>query len=40
MTVRIAGKFAAVGKEALRRASVKLPMPTRIVVDKGEEFLR
>jgi large subunit ribosomal protein L10e len=40
MTVRISEEFARVAKEALRRASVKLPTPTRIVIEKGEEFLR
>lgn len=38
MTVRIVAEFARVGKEALRRASGKMPMPCRIVVEKGEKL--
>lgn len=40
MTVRIAKEFAAVAKEALRRASLKLSVPTKIIVDRGEELLK
>ncbi|MDI6884122.1 MAG: 50S ribosomal protein L16 [Hadesarchaea archaeon] len=40
MTVRSAKEFAAVNKEALRRASLKLSLPCRIVVDKGQEFIQ
>ena len=39
MSVRIAGEFALVAKEALRRASLKLSLPSRILVEKGEELL-
>lgn len=39
MTVRVTKEFAAVAKEALRRASLKLSLPSRIVVEKGEEAL-
>ncbi|MDI6642750.1 MAG: 50S ribosomal protein L16 [Candidatus Hodarchaeaceae archaeon] len=40
MTVRSAKEFAAVNKEALRRASLKLSLPCRIVVEKGQEFIQ
>jgi large subunit ribosomal protein L10e len=40
MTVRIGGDLAEFAKEALRRASMKFPVPTRIVVDRGAELLR
>lgn len=40
MTVRITEEFAATAKEALRRASLKLSVPSRTVVEKGQEFLR
>jgi len=36
MTVRITAEFALIAKEALRRAALKLPMPSRIVVEKGQ----
>ncbi|MDH5443556.1 MAG: 50S ribosomal protein L16 [Candidatus Hadarchaeaceae archaeon] len=39
MSVRVAGEFAFVAKEALRRASLKLPMPSRIVVERGQKLL-
>jgi large subunit ribosomal protein L10e len=39
MSVRIAGEFALVGKEALRRASLKLSLPSRIVVERGQKLL-
>ncbi len=40
MTVRIGKDFAAIAKEALRRAGLKLPLPSRLVVERGEELLR
>jgi len=40
MTVRITQEFVSFAKEALRRASMKFPMPTRMVVDKGSELLK
>lgn len=40
MTIRITGEFAGTAKEALRRASLKLSIPSRTVVEKGQEFLR
>ncbi len=40
ITVRVAKEFAAVAKEALRRANLKLSLTLRIVVDKGQEFLQ
>ena len=39
MTVRVAKEFAAVAREALRRAGLKLSLPSRTVVDKGQELL-
>lgn len=39
MSVRIAGEFAPVGKEALRRASLKLSLTSRIVVGRGQKLL-
>ena len=40
ITVRVAQEFAEFAREALRRASMKFPMPTRIVVDRGEKLLK
>ena len=39
MSVRIVGEFALVAKEALRRASLKLSLPSRIVVERGQKLL-
>ncbi|MEA1904332.1 MAG: ribosomal protein L16, partial [Candidatus Hadarchaeota archaeon] len=39
ITVRIPKEFTRVGKEALNRASMKLPIPCRRVFVKGEELL-
>ncbi len=39
MSVRIVVEFAHDGKEALRRASLKLSLPSRIVVERGQELL-
>jgi len=36
MTVRTMTEFAPLGKEALRRASLKLSLPSRVVVEKGQ----
>ncbi|MEM3401863.1 MAG: 50S ribosomal protein L16 [Candidatus Hadarchaeales archaeon] len=40
MTVRVAKEFWPIAKEALRRASIKLSVPTKLIVEKGEELLR
>jgi large subunit ribosomal protein L10e len=40
ITVRINPQHFQVAKEALRRAAAKLPMPCRVVVEKGEELLK
>lgn len=40
MTVRVNSEFVQLAKEALRRASMKFPIPTRIVVDKGSEHVK
>ncbi|MEM2192419.1 MAG: 50S ribosomal protein L16 [Candidatus Hadarchaeales archaeon] len=40
MTVRVTKEFWPVAKEALRRASIKLSVPTKLIVEKGEELLR
>lgn len=39
LTVTVDGDNVDQAKEALRRASYKLPTPCKIVVDKGEELL-
>ncbi len=39
MSVRTTKAHFLVAKEALRRASMKLPTPCRIVVEKGEELV-
>lgn len=39
ITVRIGKEFARVGKEALNRAAMKLPIPCRRIFVKGEELL-
>jgi len=36
MTVRTMTEFAPLAKEALRRASLKLSLPSRVVVEKGQ----
>ncbi|MFN4132829.1 MAG: 50S ribosomal protein L16 [Candidatus Hadarchaeales archaeon] len=40
MTVRVAKELWPVAKEALRRASLKLSVPTKMIVEKGEELLK
>jgi len=40
MTVRVNVEHFSLAKEALRRASVKIPMPTRIVVEKGQDLIQ
>lgn len=40
MTVRVSKEFPHVAKEALHRAGVKLPIPSHINLEKGEELLR
>jgi large subunit ribosomal protein L10e len=40
MTVRVNQEFVQWAREALRRASMKFPMPTRIVIDKGAELIK
>lgn len=39
ITVRIPKEFARIGKEALNRAAMKLPIPCRRVFERGEELL-
>ena len=39
ISVRIVEEFTDVGKEALRRASLKLSLPSRIVVERGQKLL-
>lgn len=39
LTVRTTKEAYEIGKEALRRASMKFPMPCRRSLDKGEEYL-
>lgn len=39
LTVRTTKEFYEIGKEALRRASMKFPMPCRRSLDKGKELL-
>lgn len=36
MTVRTTRNFIDISKEALRRASIKLPIPTRLIVEKEQ----
>jgi len=40
MSIWIKPEHFEFGKEALRRASHKLPTPTRIIVEKGAELLK
>jgi large subunit ribosomal protein L10e len=40
MTVKVSKDFAKIAKEALRRAAIKISTPTKLIVEKGEEFLR
>jgi large subunit ribosomal protein L10e len=40
MTVKVTKEFGRVAKEALRRAMGKLPMPCRLVVEKGQKLLQ
>jgi len=40
MTIRCKKEFAAIAKEALRRANLKISLRSRIVVEKGQEFLQ
>lgn len=40
MTIRTAKEFAKVAKEAMRRAAVKISTNTKLIIEKGEEFLR
>lgn len=40
ITIRITKEFAAVAKEALRRATLKMSLPCRMIVEKGQEFLQ
>lgn len=40
MTIRVKKEFSSVVKEALHRASLKISLRSRIVVEKGQEFLQ
>jgi len=40
MTVRVRTEHADIAREALRRAAMKIPMPTRVIVEKGGDLLR
>lgn len=40
MTLRVAKDFGALAKEALGQATLKLPLPCRLVVEKGQELLQ
>jgi large subunit ribosomal protein L10e len=40
MTVKVTKEFGRVAKEALRRAMGKLPMPCRLVIEKGQKLLQ
>ena len=40
MTISIKKEFAAVAKEALRRANLKISLHSRTVVEKGREFIQ
>lgn len=40
VTAKTTKEFASVAKEALRRAHMKLSLQSRIVVDKGQEFIQ
>jgi large subunit ribosomal protein L10e len=40
MTVRTTKDFVEISKEALRRASMKLSVPTRVIVEKGQELVK
>jgi large subunit ribosomal protein L10e len=39
MTIKVTKDFAALAKEAVRRARSKISLPTRMIVEKGQEFL-
>jgi large subunit ribosomal protein L10e len=40
MTLRVAKDFGALAKKALGQATLKLPLPCRLVVEKGQELLQ
>jgi len=40
MTISCKKEFADVAKEALRRANLKIPLQSKIIVEKGQEFLQ
>ncbi len=40
MTLRVAKDFGALAKEALGQVTLKLPLPCRLVVEKGQELLQ
>lgn len=40
LTVRTTKKNFKAAKEALRRASMKFPVPCRVVIDEGEELVK
>jgi len=39
MTIKVTKDFATLAKEAVKRARAKISLPTRMVVEKGQEFL-
>lgn len=39
MTVRVTKEFARLAKCALHQATLKLPMPCRLVIERGQELL-
>ena len=40
MTVRVTKEFAHMAKDALHKATLKLPLPCRLVVERGQELLQ
>jgi large subunit ribosomal protein L10e len=38
--LRVAKEFGALAKTALHQATLKLPIPCRLVVEKGQELLQ
>ncbi len=39
ITVRVPEEFYEAGKESLRRSKMKLPLPGKVVLEKGEEII-
>lgn len=40
MTLQVAKDFGALAKKALGQATLKLPLPCRLVVERGQELLQ